>query len=313
MSGGTGAPDIVRNIVEFTASVQPSNIANVFLSIIIIVSGITFSRIIISEEGKVFAYRIINVLTKAITSSISSAIGINVKDDYDRRSDYDFILSQISKISHERISLSENVQNEIKDIFKESLDNSAGDYIKSELKLLINQQFKREIETESAKFFIDMTSRLKQASSTVTVRGFLNLFIGISFAISSLFILRDAIFIFTPEKLNSMSPAISFYLIAMRFSFSIIVAIISYFFLSLYKKSLEDTKYYQNEITNICSISVALNLAYYSGDTNLKIIIAKCLIESDRNSNKNLNESNKNDTDWILKSLVEKIPSFNAK
>jgi hypothetical protein len=98
--------------------------------------------------------------------------------------------------------------------------------------------------------------RLNAASSTVTVRGFVNLLIGIVFALGALYVLRESVGQFTPDQISRLTLPEVAYFVGIRVSLALIITLISYFFLLLYRRSLDDSKYYQNEVTRI-ELSIA--------------------------------------------------------
>jgi hypothetical protein len=68
----------------------------------------------------------------------------------------------------------------------------------------------------------------------------------------------------------------------LRVSIALFIQIFAYFFLRLYKTSLEDIKYYQNEITNIESRWLALAAIDLKNDALLKLVVDS-LIKTERN------------------------------
>ena len=66
-------------------------------------------------------------------------------------------------------------------------------------------------------------------------------------------------------------------------SLAVFVQTFAYFFLRLYKTSLDDIKYYQNEITNIESKWLALNAVMEEKDKALLKIIVDSLSKTERN------------------------------
>ena len=68
-----------------------------------------------------------------------------------------------------------------------------------------------------------------------------------------------------------------------RLSFVIIIQLFAFFFLRLYKSNLDDTKYFQNELTNIMAKTIALKIAYQQDDKTLIIELTKDLFKVERN------------------------------
>lgn len=215
-------------------------------------------------------------------------------------------------ISNRAVSLSPQVQDEILSLYREALDDKFTSSISNELRLLVGQTFKRDVELQAEKFLTDINRRLTSASSTVSARGFLNLILGILSAGGALYILQQAISVLSPESINSLPMSTVIYLMGTRISIALIITLVSYFFLSLYKKSLEDAKFYQNEMTDISSKAAGLQLAYYDGDRELRAFVLSRLMESDRNrSISRVQQPTENNlTSRIAEKLVDKIPSI---
>lgn len=207
--------------------------------------------------------------------------------------------------------LSKSVQDEILELYRQALDDKFSANISSQLKLLVSEQFKREVEFEAAKFLNDVNGRLQSASSTVSVRGFLNLVLGIAFAAGALYVLQQAIWLLTPERLNSLPMPTVIYLTATRVSLAIVIIFVSYFFLSLYRRSLEDAKFYQNEMTDISFRATALQLSYFAGDKEARSYVLTKLMESDRNRALAIPLSGSEGDNLgseLAKKLVDKLP-----
>lgn len=68
-----------------------------------------------------------------------------------------------------------------------------------------------------------------------------------------------------------------------RISLTIFIEIFSYFFLNLYKKNLEDIKYFQNEVTNLESKYLALLYAFESNNGQIKAKVIEMLMGTERN------------------------------
>jgi len=68
-----------------------------------------------------------------------------------------------------------------------------------------------------------------------------------------------------------------------RLSFVFIIELFAYFFLQLYKTGLDEIKYFQNELTNIESKLIAVEVAYITkNDESMKEAL-KVLVETERN------------------------------
>lgn len=65
--------------------------------------------------------------------------------------------------------------------------------------------------------------------------------------------------------------------------FVLLIEIFSYFFLNLYKKSIEEIKFYQNELTNLESKFLALKTAKITNNHKLQCIILEEIVKTERN------------------------------
>ncbi|MBB4513890.1 hypothetical protein [Paraburkholderia fungorum] len=86
----------------------------------------------------------------------------------------------------------------------------------------------------------------------------------------------------TPNK--EMNEAISFAVAFLpRLSFAILIEVLAYFFLRMYKSTLSEIKYFQNEITNIESKVLALRVAMSSDLTAGQAKAIGALVDTERN------------------------------
>lgn len=68
-----------------------------------------------------------------------------------------------------------------------------------------------------------------------------------------------------------------------RLSFVVFIQLFSFFFLRLYKGNLEDSKYFQNELTNIMAKAISIKIASQIGDKDLLKELMKELFKTERN------------------------------
>lgn len=100
-----------------------------------------------------------------------------------------------------------------------------------------------------------------------------------------------------------------------RLSIIVFIEIFAFFFLKLYKATLTDIKYFNNEKTNIDFKIISLKTALNTGDTKLIQLMLEELIKTERNFKLSKNESTvelekiKNDTNnnQIIAQLLEKL------
>jgi hypothetical protein len=116
--------------------------------------------------------------------------------------------------------------------------------------------------------------KLQKYQGSLRFINFLNLFIGIiAFVLGMVFLFT---FDFEQENLNHVWERL-----ALRFSVSILVNAFAYYFLSLYKRGLQEVRYFQNELTNLYNQATAIELASKEDNS----IILNSLLNDDRNKN----------------------------
>lgn len=165
-------------------------------------------------------------------------------------------------------------------------------------------------------------SRLQKEIMKLGLRSNINLIIGMIITISGLFLLWDTVGILNNEEViggadgknQSFYRAISLHFVP-RITLVVFIELFAYFFLRLYKESLSEMKYFQNELTNIESKHVALVAAFESDNKVGLENILNQLIETERNHILNKGQTTvelekaKSDTD-LVKSFSHAIPSM---
>lgn len=121
--------------------------------------------------------------------------------------------------------------------------------------------------------------RLREETFSLGRRANLNLVIGIATTISGLAIL--GYFVFEIKGHGDVNTVLLSFL--PRLSLVVFIEVFAYFFLRLYKTSLDEIKYFQNELTNIESRGLALQVAMQTGDTNTCSRVACDLSVTERN------------------------------
>jgi hypothetical protein len=69
-----------------------------------------------------------------------------------------------------------------------------------------------------------------------------------------------------------------------RLSLVVFIQIFAYFFLRLYKSTLEEIRYYQNEVTNVQHKKVSFIAIYQSKSADSLIKVVERLVETERNN-----------------------------
>ena len=128
--------------------------------------------------------------------------------------------------------------------------------------------------------FETLKTRLDGERDAQARRAIMNLYIGIGFALLGLGLLGwfsiSANFVEGKIDVNIAN-------FSVRFSFVVLIEILAYFFLGLYKTGLQEIKYFQNEITNVESWTVAFEGAFLGGLKATQAEIIKKLAATERN------------------------------
>lgn len=134
--------------------------------------------------------------------------------------------------------------------------------------------------------FAKMHERLSREVNKLYRRGNLNLLLGFFIALFGVGFLLYSMFIFRTDASISGEPPqygggdnlfqyFLFYIVP-KLSLVVLIEVFAYFFLRLYKNSILEVKYYQNEITNVESMSIAVRLSLLTGDNDcLKDIVSR--------------------------------------
>ena len=127
--------------------------------------------------------------------------------------------------------------------------------------------------------FTSIADRLGREVQDQARRGNLNLILGILTTLLGLSILGYSVF-YAPST-QATSEIVAYFV--PRASLVILIEVFAYFFLNLYKQSLSEIKYFQNEITNIESRHLAIQFAAKDPDSSLQLKIVEELMKTERN------------------------------
>jgi len=127
------------------------------------------------------------------------------------------------------------------------------------------------------------TDRLKDELDALSYRVKLNLVIGILTTISGAALLAYFVIVKQPPIKEFSSP--SWYLAEFvpRLSIVLLIEVFAYFFLKLYKATLSDVKYFQNELTNFECRALALASAVERNDAKSIAAVIMELSKTERN------------------------------
>lgn len=169
--------------------------------------------------------------------------------------------------------VNENTENYLKDIEQKVTLKTAHDEVSSLMKITLER-----INTE-------IRSLVRRSNYNLVIG------MGLSFwgimALFYFFFQETKAYIFMDNTITIAPPPKNLEELLMRIlpkaMFVVMIELFSYFFLNLYKKSLNEIKYYQNELTNIESKFLALKSAKQLNNHKLMSIIIEELVKTERN------------------------------
>jgi hypothetical protein len=150
---------------------------------------------------------------------------------------------------------------------------------------LARQQAERSVPPEEKAVDIEQMikrslARLEAEISEVRRRGGINLAMGMSITLLGLGILGYAVYAAPPVQASPTELATYF---LPRLSLVLVTEMFAYFFLRLYKLSMTETKYFQNELTGAEGRALAILMASKQEAPSLSATVAKTLAMLDRN------------------------------
>ena len=182
----------------------------------------------------------------------------------------------------EKTTFSKDEKEDIKNII---IKNSTTEFIEEVFENQTNNLENKLLDSLGLKsikdsFFIT-TNRLNAEIKKLYIRTNMNLLIGIAITMFGLYFLYITI-----ESIKiSVETSIPDIIISAlpRFTLVIFIEIFSYFFLRLYKLGLDEIKYFKNELTNIESKLVAIEVAYITKNEEAMKDSLKVLVQTERN------------------------------
>ena len=135
--------------------------------------------------------------------------------------------------------------------------------------------------SEVENVFLRTLDRLNSEVNALSRRGNLNLSLGILTTIIGLAIL--GYFVLEIDSIPEDKMAFIAHFIP-RLSLVVLIEVFAYFFLKLYKSSLSEIKYFQNEMTNAESKLIAIKCSIMTADSATTSIVIKNLSETERNA-----------------------------
>lgn len=216
-------------------------------------------------------------------TNVEQFTGEQEKNDFEKKISNE-VEKRITQLQEAVINFSESDKAQVLTNIQAKLETDAIKSYVVEIHKIVASRVK---EDTLEHLFARIIARLRSEIDALTARGNLNLSLGMTTTIVGIAILGSAVLNFPTEDCSADSnencTEILFTYFLPRFSLVILIEIFAYFFLRLYKQSLEEIKYFQNEITNIEAKQLALQLAMHHDDQALRIKVAEELAKTERN------------------------------
>ncbi|HFX6223808.1 hypothetical protein [Acinetobacter nosocomialis] len=185
----------------------------------------------------------------------------------------------------EELSNKRTLNNEITDEQKQQLIEQLKNKIEQQTtEIYFNQlkdKIKVEIVNDSFENKINKTmNRLENERISLARRGNLNLVLGMTLSFFGLAVLASSIFLSAKEYTDIYQLILN---MLPKTTLALFIEIFAYFFLRLYKQSLDDIKFYQNELTNIEAKYLSLQIAKQTNNHKLITTILDELVKTERN------------------------------
>lgn len=163
----------------------------------------------------------------------------------------------------------------------ESIKDQAAHDVMSRLQASVEKNSKDVAELTLVARQSELTiDRLRQELFSLSKRGNLNLSIGIVTTLTGLLLLG----MFVLREPQTATDATSFLIgFVPRISLVVLIEVFAYFFLRLYKATLTEIKYFQNEVTSMEAKFLALIVATKSGSTDHLSKVIDHLSQTERN------------------------------
>lgn len=197
------------------------------------------------------------------------------------RGDVDRAAAQLEKALKVTTILGEVDKSALVDDLKVKIEKESASSVLEDIAMTVAATQRRALQKQNyVSSFDESKARLSQERRSLTFRGNLNLALGAVTTVIGLIILGLSDFAKLTQSKDILEFAAHF---LPRLSLVLMIEIFAYFFLALYKTSLHEIKYFQNELTNIESKQIALRAALDSGDEEVVADIVASLATTERN------------------------------
>ncbi|VVQ23337.1 hypothetical protein PS925_05294 [Pseudomonas fluorescens] len=173
------------------------------------------------------------------------------------------------------------LRNDLIKEFRFRLEGEASEHILRGIQTEISKKLESDLGNDALiSQFGDCTRRLKLEIDSLGRRGNLNLGLGAITTLAGVLLLGASVFSELTVTKDWWGFVSHF---APRLTLVILIELFAYFFLSLYKASLSEIKFFQNELTNIESKQIALRAAMSLSDPIAITNILNKLADTERN------------------------------
>ena len=256
--------------------------ALVIVSVLIFSLGTVYPQIVLILGVIVVVGASITLLQYLAQDQPTSRERLDAKTDNAALRATDILLEErIASLENKEIGISEQARDDIVGSMVRNASTRLVDMVDSELE----SRYGSARDTLRKISFLEVnveesTERLRQEIRALLRRGNLNLVLGTLATVIAISVLVYTA-ILTVGKQGNTSDILQGYLI--RVSLVLFIQIFGFFFLRLYRVSLSDIKYFQNEIINMQQQWLSLKYALLSEDKDTAKNIANILASTERN------------------------------
>jgi hypothetical protein len=271
-----------------------------------------YSILFVIMGASAFALGIGSLLYKYLQAGPFSQLNKSNYSEYKLTSELEDIKIELLKLRKKngQPNDSENISKTINNAINKTLTE---DFIKSKIEDIYSEKAISESKQKNLlNDFDSLAYRINGELARLRKSANLNLVIGAITTTLAIFALGYEVF---NNELKITEPLEIFAHYLPRLSLIIFIEIFAFFFLKLYKTTLIDIKYFNNEKTNIDFKLISLKSALESEDKDLIKLVIEKLVNTERNFKLNKGESTveleklrtDNKTNRILSQLIEKI------
>jgi hypothetical protein len=206
------------------------------------------------------------------------------------RSELNYMRKQLAEVS-DKADAAREAASEISDedrdgivsVLKAQLIGDAAKEAVADLTAQAAAAYKRDArDAELRERFNESRGRLGQELHSLSIRGNVNLAIGAATSIVGLYFLGTGVLQELTAATTKDPWAFASHFLP-RLTLVVFIELFAYFFLSLYRNSLQEIKYFQNELTNVESKQIALRTAIEYGDPATIASMVNSLAATERN------------------------------